>query len=255
MNAKQIRRNLSLIAVGILPFLTVGLGILLLCKGFVFNVLNCFTFFLLPTLVFGICFLMLRSRWRVWLKWLGCMLAIAAFAFFTFYLLILGPYIHRTYRTGEDALIQCQADWESHDSFFYQLTDWGTPTAAEYQFYDKQMGVFFDTYAYTLICKYTDSDYLAQKAYLEETCRFHTEPLSEPESTITAEYETDGYTFRFLSFDDEEYRLEYPKYMTILGFNDETREIVYLYFDDDDLDYITSWDHFLTRDCGWNHIR
>ena len=71
MSANQIRRNLSLIAVGILPFLTVGLGILLLCKGFVFNALNCFTFFLLPALAFGICFWMRRSRWRAWLKWVG----------------------------------------------------------------------------------------------------------------------------------------------------------------------------------------
>lgn len=255
MKAKQHGRILPLIAVGILPFLTMGLGILLLCKGLVFTGLNRFTFFLLPALAFCICFLMLRSRWRVWLKWIGCILVIAAFAFCTLYLVIFGPYVRRSYHTGADAFAQCQTDWEGHDSFFYEFTDWGNPTDAEYQFYDKQMGVFFDTYAYTLICHYTEPDYLVQKAHLEETCRFHTEPLSEPESTLPAEYETDGYTFRFLSFDEEEYRLEYPKYMTILGFNDETHEIVYLYFDDDDLDYISSWDHFLTSDCGWNHIR
>ena len=211
--------------------------------------------FILSALAFIICFLMLRSRWRTWLKWLGCIFVIAVLVFCTLCLLILGPHIRRSYHTGADAFAQCQSDWERHDSFFFEITDWGTPTDVEYQFYDKQVGVFFDTYAYTLICKYTDADYLVQKEHLVETYRFHSEPLSALENTIPAEYETDGSTFHFLSFDVEEYRLEYPKYMTILGFNDETREIVYLYFDDDDLDYISSWEQFLTSDCGWNHIR
>lgn len=255
MVKKQFWRTLALCAVVILPVLPILLGIALLCNNLILHPLNVVTYFLLPVLAFGICFLMIRSHLKLWLKWLVCILTLFLFVQATIYLLILGPYIEREYWTGDNALAQFQEAVTYFDTVCYVIPDIGQPMDMEYQYYYKLFGVFFDTETYTLICHYTEPDYLAQKEYLEETCRFHTEPLSEPERTLPAEYETDGYTFRFLSFDEEEYRLEYPKYMTILGFNDETHEIVYLYFDDDDLDYISSWDHFLTSDCGWNHIR
>lgn len=253
MEKKPTGRILALIAVGILPALTVILGILLLCNGLILHPLNVLTFFLLPGLTFGICFLMIRSRKKLWLKWLVCILALFLFVQATVYLIILGPYREREYWTGNDALAKYQ---ESAALFPYAIPDIGQPDALEFQFYFKLFGIFFDTETYTLICHYTEPDYLAQKEHLEQTYRFHTEPLYGHENaTLPAEHETDGYLFRFLSFDREEYGLEYPKYMTLLGFSDDTHEIVYLYFDDDDLDYISSWDSFLTTDCGWDHIR
>lgn len=43
--------------------------------------------------------------------------------------------------------------------------------------------------------------------------------------------------------------------MYLIATNDATREIVYLFFFDDDLDYIEDLDEFIRNDCGWKHIR
>jgi hypothetical protein len=63
--------------------------------------------------------------------------------------------------------------------------------------------------------------------------------------------ELDGYTFRTLSLED----FNYPKRLMFVATNDDTKQIVYLSFYDDDLDYIVSLEEFLMDDCGWKHIR
>ena len=63
--------------------------------------------------------------------------------------------------------------------------------------------------------------------------------------------ELDGYFFRTLSIEE----FNYPKRLMFVATNDETNEIVYLSFYDDDLDYIVSLGDFLSDDCGWKHIR
>ena len=47
----------------------------------------------------------------------------------------------------------------------------------------------------------------------------------------------------------------YPKSMVLIGTNDETHEIVWSYYDDDDLDWIPDPQEFLLEDCGWKYIR
>ncbi|MBQ4550882.1 MAG: hypothetical protein IJA49_07285, partial [Oscillospiraceae bacterium] len=65
----------------------------------------------------------------------------------------------------------------------------------------------------------------------------------------------EGYEFRFLEMETDTYDLDYPHYMILVGTNDETREIVWSYYDDDDLDYISDPEKFLLNDCGWKYIR
>ena len=55
--------------------------------------------------------------------------------------------------------------------------------------------------------------------------------------------------------DSDIYRLMYPKSMVLIGTNDETHEIVWSYYDDDDLDWIPDPQEFLLEDCGWKYIR
>ena len=63
----------------------------------------------------------------------------------------------------------------------------------------------------------------------------------------------DGYSFRVLS--SGEYEMDYPKEVVLIATNDETKEIAYLSYDDQDIDYIDSLDEFILDDCGWEHIR
>ena len=65
----------------------------------------------------------------------------------------------------------------------------------------------------------------------------------------------DSVTHGALSVEDERYGYSYPKKMGFVGTNDQTCEIVYLSFADDDLDYIESLSDFISNSCGFKHIR
>lgn len=99
-----------------------------------------------------------------------------------------------------------------------------------------------------LICAYDEDTYSQQKALLEEKYVFQTDAV-KGEATA----EVDGYYFRMLS--KNEYEMNYPKEVVLIATNDETNEIVYMSFYDDDLDYIDSLDEFILEDCGWQYIR
>jgi hypothetical protein len=64
-------------------------------------------------------------------------------------------------------------------------------------------------------------------------------------------YENDQIDHHYTQIEE----FNYPKRLMFVATNDETNEIVYLSFYDDDLDYIVSLGDFLIDDCGWKHIR
>ena len=49
-----------------------------------------------------------------------------------------------------------------------------------------------------------------------------------------------------------EYNLYYPKQIVFVGFSDKNNEIVFVFYDDIDIDYINrSFSDFLIEECGW----
>ena len=120
-----------------------------------------------------------------------------------------------------------------------------------------QSSLIFYWYTDHLICRYTPEDYVIQKVKLDDEFVFQskpiyhysTDPMWQPSADI------DGYHFRILScenYDDIDYY--YPKRIVIIGYSDETYEIVYISYDDTDLDYITSLENFIIDNCGWEYI-
>ena len=133
--------------------------------------------------------------------------------------------------------------------------DLGEPEKVEYHYFYNQFGLFFDSDCYTLICTYDPEDYAALTEALETRYTFHTKPLDVGETALPPLYTLDGYEFCFLEMETDTYDLDYPHYMVMVGTNDESREIVWSYYDDDALDYISNPEKFLLHDCGWKFIR
>ena len=109
--------------------------------------------------------------------------------------------------------------------------------------------LIFTSDADYLICEYSGSEYQKQVETINETYSFQREKLSASGRSIEPVAEIDGYTFRLLE------DIAYPKRLFFIATNDETHEIIYLYFCDDDLDYITSLTDFILDDCGFKHIQ
>ena len=132
--------------------------------------------------------------------------------------------------------------------------DMGTPENVEYDYFYAQ-GSIFSWSSEVLICEYSPQDYQEQVSRLEEQFVFQQEQVSAHEYSLEPEVSVQGYNFRLLSFEDKTYRLDYPKYMVFVGTNDETCEIVWMYCEDPDLDYIVSLEEHILIECGWKYIR
>lgn len=84
---------------------------------------------------------------------------------------------------------------------------------------------------------------------------FQDEPLSAHGYEVAPTISMDGYEFRFLSYDELEGYYYYPHSILLIGTNDKTKEIVYLFYSDDDLDYIESMEEHFLNDFGWKYMR
>lgn len=105
--------------------------------------------------------------------------------------------------------------------------------------HDKKMALWLATDTMTVKVKYDDF-YVAKKHEVEQTYKFLTEPVKykgfidgEGYYNIPAtEFEYNGFYMRVVDGG------EYPKKFGIVGWNDETKEIAYLWFYDPDRDFL-----------------
>ena len=59
-------------------------------------------------------------------------------------------------------------------------------------------------------------------------------------------------SFKIKVLDIDRYSLKYPKYLAFVGVSESTGEIVYIYFESEDLDTIgDSWEDFIKHECNW----
>lgn len=128
---------------------------------------------------------------------------------------------HREYYEAEDFL---PSGFASYESVKYD--------------HDKKILLFFFTDTMMVKVKYDDF-YIAKKNEVEQTYKFLTEPIEsdmiEGHYLIpVTEFEYKGFHMRVADGGD------YPHKFGIVGYNDDTKEIVYLWFYDTDFDYIAS---------------
>ena len=148
---------------------------------------------------------------------------------------------------GAEAVSAYQAD-ETVREEMPEVDELGAYTDIAFYDYYSQMAVFFTCDADTLIVTYDQADYQAEKDALAQRDTIETADAYwlRCERTCTLE----GFDFAMLHLESQ----YYPKEMLLVGTNDETGQIAYVCFYDDDLDYIDSLTEFLLIDCGWEHI-
>ena len=119
---------------------------------------------------------------------------------------------------------------------------------------------FFETDADILLCRYTPEAYAAEKAALERSLSYRTEPMY----VMYYEDGTTGATEPTVRLGNDEFRfldsgpdLALPFFKTsgITVTNDETCEIAFIYYTDTEADGIDSMTRFLEEECFWNWIR
>ena len=139
-----------------------------------------------------------------------------------------------------------------------QLSELGEYTELDYYSVNKSAMIFY-WHVDHLICRYTRDHYENQKLLLDELYAFQTEPIGNSYDDAVCEpaVSVDGYYFRMLSceeYNDTKYYY-FPKKIVLIGYSDDKNEIVYISYDDTDLDIITSLENFIIKNCGWEYIR
>ena len=248
----------------------IGLVLALWCfwtcvRGLILNVIS-FPFFVLgPALILTRLILLFRSNrsagaktWRT-ILYIGILLTVLFFGMFS-------PYqLHRSTRTDavekfENAL---PAYGQHRARTALGTPELGTPEEATYHYYRTAVAVF-ESHAHVLLCRYSSEDYTAQKDALEAQYSFRTEAvigdsdfngenalLLEPYVRIG----NDEFRFLFPWDGANAYGDRFFKSCLLFVTNDETREIGFIAFDDDELDEAKDLTEFLNEYCGWKLIR
>ena len=123
----------------------------------------------------------------------------------------------------------------------------------DFKFYRKNM-LIFKSDAYILKVSYDEDDYNKQKDKLSKHYIYQTENVSDSRTGITYLIEPSFIidTFQMNMLSNQEYGMIYPKELVFIGASNEKKMISYVYYLDDDLDYIDrSFKEFLKSDCGW----
>ncbi len=248
MNNKKrfdIYRVLSLVLLSILPIIAIIKGIELVKDGMILTNSIIFTFFVLPIIAVLLFVIILVKAKKTWAKVVMCFVVLIAsiFCFVGF----CGFQKYERINCYENEALQEQYA-ENTNAFMPALTEISKPEKLEYYHYEGSEFVF-QWESKVLVCEYSEDEYLQNKTSLDEKYVFRIDDRANKDQ-IT---DIDGYSFRMLS--TGEYETDFPKENVLIATNDATKEIVYLSFYDQDLDYIDSLDEFILDNCGWEHIR
>lgn len=109
-----------------------------------------------------------------------------------------------------------------------------------YYYHDKRVVLWFVTDTMTVKAKYDDF-YESKKNEIKQSYKFLTDPIESDMleghyDVPVTEFEYNGFHMRVADGG------EYPKKFGIVGYNDETKEIAYLWFNDPDNDFISEPD-------------
>ena len=224
----------------LLPVAAIAFGIFLLMKDTLFNITFFIGFILLPiSTMVGLFFLVFSK-----IKLIGKIALVLASLFTFLFCFNIVPNFGKmetlSHYENEEVADYQYAEVVARYDEMPELSEVGEPKKIEYYDYFSSAAIFFNCYTDTLICQYDADEYVTQKALLKEKYVFQAE-------NGTAKIE--DYTFRIVEAEN------YPKELLFIATNDQTCEIVYMAFYDDELDYILSLPRFIYEDCGWKYIR
>ena len=250
----SIPRIVAFSAACLLSVAAVALGVILLMANTIVNISFVFAYMVIPAVCVIFSALLIFSDMKPVKKTLFVLLGLSVLVYVFVEANRWGLFEMLDYHEGESV-----SQYESVPKAFScmpNLSDVGEPEKVEYYDYFSQQGIFFTCDTDVLICRYAESEYPEQKAIVLDAYVFQQEPLIACGYSCESTAQIDGYCFRMLAVSDnygEE--LYFPKRMVFVATNDQTNEIVYMSFCDDDLDYIDSLTDFILYTCGWTHMR
>lgn len=231
--------------------------------GLILNIFSFLFFVLGPALILTRLIFLFRSRrsvgaktWRT-ILYAGLLLTVLFFGMFSFY------HLHRS--TRQNAMEKFESALSETDKCraAFGTPELGTPKETSYHYFKTSVAVF-ESHAHILLCRYSPEDYDAQKAALEAGYSFRTDPVigdsdfNGDNALLLDPYARIGNdVFRFLFPWDgaDAYGDRFYKRCLLFVTNDETHEIGFIAFDDDELDEAKDLTEFLKEDCGWSVIR
>lgn len=166
---------------------------------------------------------------------LGVILTIVLICYAALWFFFAGSYTRRSISIYEKLCAE--------DELLPELDELGNYSDVKFRHFHQNYYIFCCD-SYTLKVIYDGETYETQKKQLDLNFMFQDEPIDNlDEQDIEPSFSYDGYDFRFLS--DDYLAFEFPKKMYLIGTNDDENTIAYIYFDDHDLDSLTTVEFFM----------
>ncbi len=239
----------------LIPLAVFELGIIRIRNGWMMNISHLIAFVLLPCAASVWNFKLVRSDMSVFSRAIRIILLLIVFGTAAV-TVIFWSKSENLLRYKNEQVVQSYAETVHRQcNALPYLSDIASFEQIEYYVYHGTQFIFsWDSY--TLICRYNEADYANTKVQIDESYIFQQTPIQYAENICQPSAEINDYTFRMLDNSHTPYQISsYPQFIGLIGTNDRTREIVYMYFYDPDLDYIDSLPDFINESCGWKHIR
>lgn len=210
-------------------------------------------------LIFTRMIFVLRSRRKAGIKAALAVLWLTILGIVGLSSIFLPRTLHFQTKTNAQNIFEARAAtvYPKNDSFPLEIK-----TASSVEYHEVTNFAFiFESNSYTLLCDYNEAAYKEALASLEGRCDFRTEAMGtgrydENHAEITIEpYAMIGNDcFRVLFPEDGDPFMFYKGCRLIMA-NDVKRQIAYIVFTDQDLDYAENLTEFINEDCGWKYIR
>ena len=104
---------------------------------------------------------------------------------------------------------------------------------------------------YTLIACYDEESYQAEKSKVQEKYIYEADALYDHIESHQLDPQFTLGEYEFCLLDVEEYLCSSPE-SYFIGFNDEKHKIAYVYYADNSLDVVNSYEELLIDNCGWS---
>lgn len=130
-----------------------------------------------------------------------------------------------------------------------KLETLGNITDTDFQ-YCKRVHFLYELTSYRLAVSYDEEDYEKEKALLDSRYTYYDSPIFDshaPGHELAVDFAYRGYSFRTVR-DESESTLYYPTKMFFVGTNDKAKKIIYIYYYDIDLDYVTDFATFFRKE-------
>lgn len=252
MFAVSTNRIIGFVCCALLPMAMLGVGFYDLVTSVMVTPFFWVAFLLVPLIEIGVLALCMFFNCKIWKKLLLTYAVLVLFSILGLFVSMLAGNVKMQCYEGVEAEQQYAAA-KGENTLMPEWADVTGNAGAKYCHVISNAFIFSSETDY-LICNYTPEEYAIQKAQLDIQYTFQTEAIIDENEICEPMTAIDGYQFRMLSVDTYEESLYYPKQIVLIGCSDDARKIVYLLFEDWDLDYLSSLEQFIIDECGWKYI-